>query len=753
MRRLQHILSAAIVSASLVPFIGCGSSVPPTPGFGVPSVIRLQPAPTASLDLGSTTQFSASALSGARTPLSTTFSYSTSNPNVVSIANNGLVCAGTWDNVAAPVVCTPGGVGRAQVTASAAGVTSAPTTVYVHQPIAQIRVAAIPLQTPPFVDPTLNCYTSLAGSAITPHSQDYQASALADDATGHPTVDITPSVGPFSWAESQPSVATLTTLSSFGLPNGQVQLAAHTPGMTQIFASIANTTSGPVSFTTCPVQSISLAVNGTGGNTIAGNKGTSSSVAATVSDIAGNLIAPTLTWSSSASAVAAVSTAGGVTSPGAGGASITASCIAPTCNVNLSPPQSIYPPTPISATYTSTTATAFNVFVASSNATCAANVNCVASLVPISGTPPVAGTAAPLPSVPNSMQFLPSGGTAFMGSQKGLMAVTAAATPPTTKSSPTVTGKVLAVSPDGKKVIVSDTSSPVNQVFIFDTTASTSTNLLISGATAAAFSPDSLKAFILAATVAQNVVTTTLYVYSTQSALQTIQLTTGTPAPPPPMDAAFLANGMFGYASAGNLGTFDLATCDDPTQPLAPQVQSVGASISSIRPLPDGSGFVGLAVPNLAFINTAINGFPLSSGQSGCPAPFQHPPGVLTATNTVTSVPLSGSAFTPVAFLLSSDAQKIYIVVQNSTTIIVFDVLRRVQSALTLVGNLNPLAAALAPDGQTLYVSGTDSKVHFVNTVSGGDVYQVGVLPSTLCTITTGGTQPPCLPDLLAVRP
>jgi hypothetical protein len=765
MGRLGSIVSALVVTGSLAAFIGCGSSVRPTPGFGVPAVIRLAPTPTASIDLGGTLQFSASALSGSKTVLTTTFSYSTSNPNIVSIANNGLACAGTWDSVATPVVCTPGGVGKATITASSSGVVSAPTTVYVHQPIAQINVSAIPILTPPLPFPTAfpfpsgYCYTALAGSTITAPSQSYDAQALADDVSGHPTVDITSSVGPFSWSASQPAVATLTPLNSFGIPNGQVQVTAHTPGMTQISASIADATSAPVSFTTCPVQSISLAVNVTGGTTISASKGTSSSAAATVIDIAGNLIAPTLTWSSSNTAVANVSSSGGITSPGAGGATITASCIAPNCNINLSPPQPIYPEIPISATYTSTTSTPFSVYAASTNQTCATNVNCVSFLVPISGSPPVVGNGAQLPNVPNSMLFAPAGGTVYMGSQKELMAVAVSANPPTIAPSPTVTGNVLAASPDGKKLIVSDTVSPVKQVFIFDTAASTSTSFVISGpttvsaTTAAAFSPDSLKAFIVAATVApnsggQNVVTTTLYVYSTQSGFQAVQLASGTPAPPPPLEVSFLANGMFGYLAGGTFGTSYLATCDDPSQPLSTQVGNVAGAISFIRPLPDGSGFVGLALPDFAFIKASINGMPLSTGTSGCPAPL----GGLSVANAVSTVPGAGTS-TPIAFFLSSDGQKTYTVVQNSGTILVYDLTSGLPSTLSLVGNPNPLSAALAPDGQTLYVGADDGKVHFVNTVSGGDVYQVNVPSSSLCTITTGGQQPTCLPDLLAVKP
>ena len=750
MRSFRLIFASVLITGSMALFAGCGSSTPPTPGFGVPAVVKLSPTPTTSMELGSTMQFSATALSGTKTPLTTSFGYRSSNPNVVSIATNGLACAGTWDSATTPIVCTPGGVGTATITASSSGVVSAPTTVYVHQHIAQISVTALPILAPPMPfttsspSPASECFTAAAGSSTTAQSQKYEAAALADDASGHPTLDITSTVGPFSWSASQANVATLTTLNTLGIPNGQVQVTAHTPGLTQITATVGDTTSAPMPFLTCPAQSISLAVSGTGGRTITGAKGTSSSIAATVYDIAGNAISPTLTWSSSNTSVAAVSTTGGVTSPGAGGASITASCVAPNCNINLSPPQSIYPLAPINATYTGTTSTPFSVFVASSAlksaAGCAANLHCQAFLVGISGSPPLAGTPALLTSVPNqvahSIQFVPGGATAYLGSQKGLMAVAASASPPNVTTTPRVTGQVLAVSPDGKQLIVSDTSSAVQQVFVFNTANSTFSSFLISGVTAAAFSPDSSKAFIVAGG--------TLYIYSTQSAFQTAPLSaSGT-------DVAFLANGMFGFVAEGSAGTDFLATCDDPGQPLSGQVQSAAAPMSFIRPLIDGSGFVGLQPPNLTFANFAITGLP-PQGASGCPFPF--PTGTLTVTNTVSSVDLGIGSFTPIAFLLSSDAEKVYIVVQDSPTIQVFDLLTQLPSTLSLVGNPNPLAAALAPDGQTLYVSASDSKVHFIDTVAGGDAHQVDVPPSSLCTITTGGPQPNCLPDLLAVRP
>ncbi len=55
------------------------------------------------------------------------------------------------------------------------------------------------------------------------------------------------------------NVATLTTADSLLLP-GQVEVTAKTPGLTPLFATIGNVNSVPIYFTTCPVQSITLAV-------------------------------------------------------------------------------------------------------------------------------------------------------------------------------------------------------------------------------------------------------------------------------------------------------------------------------------------------------------------------------------------------------------------------------------------------------------------------------------------------------------
>src|SRR5581483_6672790 len=170
-----------------------------------------------------------------------------------------------------------------------------------------------------------------------------------------------------------------------------------------------------------------------------------------------------------------------------------------------------------------------------------------------------------------------------------------------------------------------------NKLFILDTASSTPVGLLIKGATAAAFSPDGLKAFIVASNPSAGPPCTasgscTLYVYSAQAPLQTIDL--ADPTLGAPTDVAFLTTGSYGYIARGS-GISFLATCDDPGDPANPlptQVGSVSAPGSLLRALPDGQRLLAWSPPNVSTITAAIGGTPnnaLTPPQIiGCPAPY-----------------------------------------------------------------------------------------------------------------------------------
>src|SRR6266852_2848986 len=99
-----------------------------------------------SLEVGQNQVFTATARNSSNQVLAETFSFQSSNPAVLTMASNGTACAGTWDSLTTPQVCTPGPTGVTQVTATAHGVSSPPVTIYVHQHITGITISKVPNQ-------------------------------------------------------------------------------------------------------------------------------------------------------------------------------------------------------------------------------------------------------------------------------------------------------------------------------------------------------------------------------------------------------------------------------------------------------------------------------------------------------------------------------------------------------------------------------------------------------------------------------
>ena len=47
-----------------------------------------------------------------------TIAFASSNPDVLTISNSGVACAGKWDSLSNPIICTPGPAGTAMVTSN-----------------------------------------------------------------------------------------------------------------------------------------------------------------------------------------------------------------------------------------------------------------------------------------------------------------------------------------------------------------------------------------------------------------------------------------------------------------------------------------------------------------------------------------------------------------------------------------------------------------------------------------------------------
>ena len=707
---------------------GCKTGSPvATTVFPVPASIKIIPAPTVSLEIGTIQVFTTIIQNSANTAITEPSTFVSSDTSVVTVASNGLACAGSWDNLASPTICTPGRAGTAQITATAQGVSSAATTVYVHQHIDSVTLqdmcsVAVP-PAPCTIPRHHSCQSLLEPTTSLPQNTVYEAHAFSRG------TDITPTVGQFIWSAANLGVVTLsnTPVQLANVVNGislnQVQATAKAPGFTTVFATIGTATSVPVNFTTCAVQSIALAV--TEATT------TSKTIVPTVTDTVGNVISTALTpggipltWSSSQSASVTAAT-GSATGSTGGGATVVASCTPPTCNIGFSPSLPIYPEQAVpvilapSGTTTTTTAT---VYVGST--ACGTTENCVSTVIPVT-TPSTLGTAIALPVTPNSFVFNRQGSKAFLGTDSGLAG--AHGLMELDSSSNTVTqfsstpGKVLAVSPDGTTVVISDTVDTPNQVFIFNTTSGTNTAFGITGATAADFSPDSLKAYIIAGS--------TLYVYSKVDALQTIKLQA------PANDVAFFAEGAFAYVAGGDpAGVVVRRTCDNG------QADTVSTTSvpTFIRALPDATQMLAVAPPDVAMINA--NTTPV-----GCTPAI---------TDTATSINLGQAPFTASQLIIAENGSTAYILSPDLNSILVFNIGAQTSSTLSLLGNTTPIQASLTPDGTLLLVGASDGTVHEIQTSTGVDVTQIQ-FPVGLCLNPAGQAFPglTCHPNLVAVKP
>lgn len=797
---------------------GCGGHRPPGQSTFA-AKINLNPTLSASVQVGSTFNFSASAQNSSNTNISATFIFASSDTSIVNIAPNGVACAGVWD--AAFTTCTGGKIGVAEVTASAFGNTSAPTFVFVHPPIDNISVTGILPPNGTVQEPCLSQTQSMT----------LQAQAFSQG------VDVTSSVGPFTWSANNPSVVTLTPVINlaYNLATNQETATALNPGITNIIASASGVSSTSFQqpnlgssppliifdfFETCPIQNITLEVGHAGSeqNTFVSAKGTSETVVATVTDVMGNSSLPNtangvvltkipLTWTASQPAV--IATTNGctesctITTPSVGSGSITASCTPPTCNIGFpyipvafatpvslaSCTQYLHPffpkitscqqfiPLPVysSPPPNDTTGAVSGIITGNPGTTSllAGSLGCADTPPSICGTGlysistghAVAGTAIPMPDAPNSLLFDPAGDKVYMGSQFGAQIINPANLGTANSaftSLGTVTGTILAVSPNGNFAIFSDTVHTPNQVYVVNEANSTSpavTPLSISAASAAAFSRDNSQAFIFGLDGNNN---PTLFVYSILQALQAI------PLPPQTTvnSIAFSTNSAFAYLVEPSLGGAGPAvsvfnTCTNPVSPISVQPDIPLASTPLVfRALPDGMHFIALeSNGNLEYITASMTGIPVATittpATSICP---------MTVTHTIQPINLDQGVIHPFNFFVSADGSLLYIIASDRGSILVYDLsLGTVTSGIELIGSSNgngtvtPIAADISADSDTIMVVGSDGLLHQISTGLGGaDLFQINFpflanYSNSFCTYTPAAG--PCTLDFVAVKP
>src|SRR5882724_11717518 len=162
---MQFFNRRAIASYFLILFLvvlmtscgGGGQSSADKKAAATVTEVDIFPNPSISLTPGQVTQVFAQALNSSGNQVFTqtiTFSSGAQNDtNPIQITTGGLLCAGKWDNLTTPVVCTPATVTTAgitsNITASAGGVTSPTTIASIHLAVTSIVIT--PQPTPPLV--------------------------------------------------------------------------------------------------------------------------------------------------------------------------------------------------------------------------------------------------------------------------------------------------------------------------------------------------------------------------------------------------------------------------------------------------------------------------------------------------------------------------------------------------------------------------------------------------------------------------
>ena len=421
---------------------------------------------------------------------------------------------------------------------------------------------------------------------------------------------------------------------------------------------------------------------------------------------------------------------------------------------------------------------------------CQGVAGCSSALFAVTpGTTPITAVVT-LPRTPNSLMFNHlAAGRLYIGSNEGLMFVDVTAASPTVaaiSNSPTpcnvsLCGKVLTISNDGKLVVVADTVSTPNQVYIFNgsTTSGGSIDLVIPGETptAAAFSPDEQKLFILTNTGR-------MYVYSTVDALSSVPLaTTAT-------DVKFAADGSFAYVAGdpassisqystcavNGLPTSKLGTTATAATPLtifpSENVQANGPPLASSGPNKNQPSLVqdviALEPPNIEVLTAQFTQQPSTIDPSNddkltCDVPVVANPFISKGLFN-----LGQGDFVPLYSNLVANGSQVVLVAQKIPAVLLFNVSNGNTPSIPLAGSADPLAATASTDGSQVFVAACDQydqttvpptcavgSIHIVNTISQGDIQQVPYLNGSnrnMCT-NNGNPAPQCLPNLIAIRP
>jgi hypothetical protein len=763
------------------------------------AAITLTPATTGiSLAFGQTRQLSYPAAITCKGSSSTvtTFSYGTSNNQLVDITPAGNLCAGTWNRnsggaIPNYTICSPpsplpstGGLpyATAYVTASTHSIVSNPVEVFVHA-----TISTVSLVTEPVSGSAQQCFSqgtqaTLDAQACFADSNSQQVLMCAPaSVTGSsspalacplPTVDgqklllssipsCTAAIGTLSYNVGTASVASIATSTT----SSQVTITAGVSGTTTITASVAGSGSSAGYFTTCPPKSISVTLaNGDTTGTI--TKGVTQNLVTTVTDTQGNPInGLTLDYQSTDPIDISAGGGGAISTNFPGVASVYAICQPFSCNpsplneIGLFGTGLPISSNPVTIT-TPGTASDYAWFSAPGQS------QYVFPVELLSGT---SGSLSRLPYVPNSMVMDRLGNSIYFGSSRELMVFSTASGTVITQNN-SFPGVVLAVAPNGSSVLINDQE---RQLFYLYSTANTNSASTTFGGmgSAASWTPDSKTLYITDSAALGGNHSDMLYVYNINTGLTTHALPCSVydknTCPSPSTGAQGLAitiPSVGAYLS----GSHTVAHTWCPTGTAGnyanmifyPQSDSIAAQTDVLAATTDGDHILGAALTGggvtLNDIGVAITPAactltaPLSTnGTLLTPAPLSVNANAA-AVNQVVPSPVSNLAFItyfPPATGATTGASLPYYVPGTYTPGSAYTA-NPVQY-ITLTGNSSitaPLAGAFAPDDSLFFVSTAgDNMIHYISVPTLTDKQQISPNLPACTPVSAGGNDLGCM--------
>jgi hypothetical protein len=654
-----------------------------------------------------------------------TFNYGSSDMTIADVQpTTGRLCAGTWNRnsgggIADFTYCTPTNKsGIAYVDAAFNGATSNPLPIFVHPVVTSIvlggpssncstdpTTACCPLATvgavtaPPYLANTCISQGSTAQLVARVYAGSGANQTNISCVTGH--LQLT--------AQGATSLTTISPVLSID-PNGVA--TANQPGSVLISANISGAASSAGFFSTCPPASITLTTPGTTSNPAVVNQNNPQPLVANVVDTKGvTLTGLALEYVSTTPTTIPAGANGVIIPPFAGAASITAVCQPPACN------PSSYNQIGLFGNGLPVTSNSVNISTPGTNSTVLYMASTQSEdVVQVDFTTSVVGSPYQLPYVPNSMAISDDGSTIYMGSSTALMVLNAINTLSISRTDSTSPGTVLAVSPNGSTLVISD---PVRQIISLESTSGGVISTYGGVATHAAFTPDSQTVYITAGNQ--------LLVYSTNTGWTNISPATS--AGTPVTDVAITVPAVGAYFAGQTTTARSYCPISTPTTAtnvsnvFFPPADSSPAATDRIAATNDGLHILGVtastANPTLNDLQVEI---PAGNG-SGVPVSIACPQtGTLSFSNTVyhtTLTPVTATSITGV--LPTSDSSVAFVTYTGSG-----GVLPAYAPAASGLGHITyiqlsgsataPIAGVISADNTTMYAATSgDNLVHIIN--------------------------------------